>query len=161
MSDLGVQAHTPKQLFCVSLYFIIFHFLYRNLSASNLAALSDTNLSITKALPTRSYDKPNSQGAAAKQYFEILVKRYFHQLTEGCGNEQCANKFCFSCKGNQFHGSNLTKHVKMGAIQEKSSQVKLYNSMRKLQFMRSLNKDITTLQFNNNNYPTDDESCEA
>ncbi|XP_072018753.1 probable E3 ubiquitin-protein ligase HECTD2 [Amphiura filiformis] len=72
--------------------------LKRNLSASNLAALSDSNLSITKALPSRSYDTPNSRGAAAKQYFDILVKRYFHQLTEGCGNEKCANKFCFSCK---------------------------------------------------------------
>ncbi|XP_022089847.1 ubiquitin-protein ligase E3A-like [Acanthaster planci] len=70
----------------------------RNLSASNLAALSDSNLSIKKALPQRSYDAPNSSGSAAKRLFVQLVKRYYYQLTEGCGNEDCLNRFCRSCK---------------------------------------------------------------
>ncbi|KAG7467067.1 hypothetical protein MATL_G00149400 [Megalops atlanticus] len=35
--------------------------------------------------------------AAAKH----LIERYYHQLTEGCGNEACTNEFCASCPG--FH----------------------------------------------------------
>ncbi|XP_038048029.1 ubiquitin-protein ligase E3A-like [Patiria miniata] len=70
----------------------------RNLSASNLAALSDSNLSIKKALPLRSYDAPNTSGSAAKRHFVQLVKQYYYQLTEGCGNEECQNRFCRSCK---------------------------------------------------------------
>ena len=31
--------------------------------------------------------------AAAKH----LIERYYHQLTEGCGNESCTNDFCASC----------------------------------------------------------------
>lgn len=31
--------------------------------------------------------------AAAKH----LIERYYHQLTEGCGNGACANEFCASC----------------------------------------------------------------
>ncbi|XP_025245643.1 ubiquitin-protein ligase E3A isoform X11 [Theropithecus gelada] len=31
--------------------------------------------------------------AAAKH----LIERYYHQLTEGCGNEACTNEFCASC----------------------------------------------------------------
>ncbi|XP_023395454.1 ubiquitin-protein ligase E3A isoform X2 [Loxodonta africana] len=31
--------------------------------------------------------------AAAKH----LIERYYHQLTEGCGNEVCTNEFCASC----------------------------------------------------------------
>ncbi|XP_077977108.1 ubiquitin-protein ligase E3A-like isoform X2 [Glandiceps talaboti] len=69
--------------------------LKKTLSASNLAALSDSNLSIQEALPLRSYDTPNTTGALAKTYFEQLVKRYFYQLTQGCGNDKCNNKFCF------------------------------------------------------------------
>lgn len=26
-----------------------------------------------------------------------LIKRYFRQLTEGCGNSNCTNEFCASC----------------------------------------------------------------
>ncbi|XP_035265268.1 ubiquitin-protein ligase E3A isoform X1 [Anguilla anguilla] len=33
--------------------------------------------------------------AAAKH----LIERYYHQLTEGCGNEACTNDFCASCPG--------------------------------------------------------------
>lgn len=31
--------------------------------------------------------------AAAKH----LIERYYHQLTEGCGNEACTNECCASC----------------------------------------------------------------
>ncbi|XP_072178584.1 probable E3 ubiquitin-protein ligase HERC4 [Diadema setosum] len=73
--------------------------LKRNLSASNLAALSDSNLSVQEAEPARSYDTPNTAGALAKSYLEQLVKRYYYQITEGCGNVECQNKFCRSSKG--------------------------------------------------------------
>ena len=68
----------------------------RTLSASNLAALSDSNLSVQVALPLRSYEDPGSQSNLAKKGFEIRVKRYFDQLTVGCGSTKCINKFCAS-----------------------------------------------------------------
>lgn len=71
----------------------------KTLSASNLAAISDSNLSLKEAMPLRSYDQPNSSFADAKSHFEELVKCYFRQLTKGCGNESCQNKFCVSSKG--------------------------------------------------------------
>lgn len=71
----------------------------KTLSASNLAAISDTNLSLKEAMPPRSYDQPNSSYAEVKSHFEDLVKCYFHQLTKGCGNQNCQNKFCYSSKG--------------------------------------------------------------
>ena len=71
----------------------------KTLSASNLAAISDSNLSLKEAMPPRSYDQPNSSFAEIKSHFEDLVKCYFQQLTKGCGNTTCQNKFCFSSKG--------------------------------------------------------------
>lgn len=71
----------------------------KTLSASNLAAISDSNLSLKEAMPPRSYDQPNSSFAEVKSHFEDLVKCYFQQLTKGCGNRNCQNKFCFSSKG--------------------------------------------------------------
>ena len=71
----------------------------KTLSASNLAAISDSNLSLKEAMPPRSYDQPNSSFAEVKSHFEDLVKCYFQQLTKGCGNQNCQNKFCFSSKG--------------------------------------------------------------
>ena len=68
----------------------------RTLSASNLAALSDSNLSIQVALPQRSYEYTGSESNLAKQSFEVVVKRYYEQLTVGCGNTNCWNKFCAS-----------------------------------------------------------------
>ena len=68
----------------------------RTLSASNLAALSDSNLSIQVALPQRSYEYSGSESNLAKQTFEVVVKRYYEQLTVGCGNANCWNKFCAS-----------------------------------------------------------------
>ena len=70
----------------------------KTLSASNLAAISDSNLSLKEAMPPRSYDQPNSSFSESKSHFEDLVKCYYHQLTKGCGNEECKNKFCFSSK---------------------------------------------------------------
>lgn len=71
----------------------------KTLSASNLAAISDSNLSLKEAMPPRRYDQPNSSYAEVKSHFEDLVKCYFHQLTKGCGNHNCQNKFCYSSKG--------------------------------------------------------------
>ncbi|KAI8508362.1 hypothetical protein Bbelb_134610 [Branchiostoma belcheri] len=71
----------------------------KTLSSSNLAAVSDSNLSVQEAAPLRSYETPHTAEAATKLYFEQLVKRYFYQLTEGCGNKKCRNKFCHSCPG--------------------------------------------------------------
>ena len=71
----------------------------KTLSASNLAAISDSNLSLKEAIPPRSYDQPNSSFAEVKSHFEDMVKCYFQQLTKGCGNQTCQNKFCFSSKG--------------------------------------------------------------
>lgn len=71
----------------------------KTLSASNLAAISDSNLSLKEAMPPRSYDHPNSSFAEVKSHFEDLVKCYFQQLTKGCGNVNCKNKFCFTSKG--------------------------------------------------------------
>lgn len=70
----------------------------KTLSASNLAAVSDSNLSLKEAMPMRSYDQPNSSYSEMKSHFEDLVKCYYNQLTKGCGNSNCKNKFCFSCK---------------------------------------------------------------
>lgn len=75
----------------------------KTLSASNLAAVSDSNLSIKEAVPPRSYDKPNTTFSTRKMEFRGIVQRYYHQLTNGCGNETCRNKFCFSSKdGRKF-----------------------------------------------------------
>lgn len=71
----------------------------KTLSASNLAAISDSNLSLKEAMPPRSYDQPNSSFSEIKSHFEDLVKCYYLQLTKGCGNTNCQNKFCFSSKG--------------------------------------------------------------
>lgn len=70
----------------------------KTLSASNLAAISDSNLSLKEALPLRSYDQPNTSLSEIKSHFEDLVKCYYYQLTKGCGNEDCKNMFCFSSK---------------------------------------------------------------
>ncbi|XP_028396088.1 ubiquitin-protein ligase E3A-like [Dendronephthya gigantea] len=72
----------------------------RTLSASNLAALSDSNLSIQVALPLRSYEHTGSESNLAKKSFEMVVKRYYDQLTVGCGNKECLNKFCASNTSN-------------------------------------------------------------
>lgn len=68
----------------------------KTLSASNLAAVSDSNLSIKEAVLPRSYEQTNSANFFVKRHFEFIVKRYFHQLTEGCGYDDCTNKFCCS-----------------------------------------------------------------
>ncbi|PIK48323.1 putative E3 ubiquitin-protein ligase HECTD2 [Apostichopus japonicus] len=57
------------------------HDLKRNLSASNLAAFSDTNLSIMKAAPVRSYDTPESGSAIAKRRFSNCLSKY------GCNSQ--------------------------------------------------------------------------
>ena len=70
--------------------------LTRSLSASNLLALSDPNLSVREAKPQRSYDSPATKFAKDKAEFTAYCQIYFHQLTEGCGDELCKNMFCNS-----------------------------------------------------------------
>ena len=55
----------------------------KTLSASNLAAVSDSNLSIKEAVPPRSYDKPNTTFSTRKKEFGSIVQRYYYQLTNG------------------------------------------------------------------------------
>ena len=69
-----------------------------SLSASNLLAVSDPNLSIKKAAPQKSYDKPHTAYAKEKASFTAWTQKYFHQLTIGCGKENCQNCFCKSSK---------------------------------------------------------------
>lgn len=83
----------------------------RNLSASNLAALSDSNLCIQVALPHRSYEHAGSQSNLAKQSFEVVVKRYYEQLTVGCGNTPCWNMFCASNDSNTKLNLRLASFV--------------------------------------------------
>ena len=52
-----------------------------------------SNLSLRTALPRRSYDVPRSADSRAKIVFVQTVRRYFYQLTEGCGNEDCDNRW--------------------------------------------------------------------
>ncbi|XP_025925227.1 ubiquitin-protein ligase E3A isoform X3 [Apteryx mantelli] len=42
---------------------------------------------------SESIETSRMKRAAAKH----LIERYYHQLTEGCGNEACTNEFCASC----------------------------------------------------------------
>lgn len=79
----------------------------KTLSASNLAAISDSNLSLKEAMLPRSYDQPNSSFSEIKSHFEDLVKCYYQQLTKGCGNAKCQNKFCFSSKGGVRFSSDV------------------------------------------------------
>nr|XP_008536670.1 PREDICTED: ubiquitin-protein ligase E3A isoform X3 [Equus przewalskii] len=49
----------------------------------------------------RSPGKPQSDDIEASRMKRAaakhLIERYYHQLTEGCGNEACTNEFCASC----------------------------------------------------------------
>ena len=69
---------------------------HRSLSASNLYALNNPNLSLTQALSKKAYDKPNTTFAKEKALFTACVQKYFYQLTVGCSNLYCRNKFCKS-----------------------------------------------------------------
>jgi len=74
----------------------------KSMSASNLYALSDPNLSLKKAVTSKAYDKPNTIFAKEKAEFIAWSQKYYHQLTVGCG-KQCTNRFCkSSSKKNNF-----------------------------------------------------------
>ncbi|KAF7253197.1 Ubiquitin-protein ligase E3A [Varanus komodoensis] len=49
----------------------------------------------------RSPGEPHSENIEASRMKRAaakhLIERYYHQLTEGCGNEACTNEFCASC----------------------------------------------------------------
>lgn len=101
----------------------------KTLSASNLAAISDSNLSLKEAMPLRSYDQPNSSFSETKSHFEDLVKCYYHQLTKGCGDEDCKNKFCFSNKD----GVRFTSDVAGVMSIELATRSKQYVCIQKCQ----------------------------
>ena len=101
----------------------------KTLSASNLAAISDSNLSLKEAMPLRSYDQPNSSFSEIKSHFEDLVKCYYHQLTKGCGDEDCKNKFCFSNKD----GVRFTSDVAGVMSIELATRSKQYVCIKKSQ----------------------------
>lgn len=89
----------------------------KSLSASNLLALSDSNLSIQEAKPKRFYDLPANNWAKQKSEYVAHAHMYFHQLTEGCGKEECRNLFCKSCQSNVMerflHESNIAAVLSM------------------------------------------------
>ncbi|EDV24576.1 uncharacterized protein TRIADDRAFT_56514 [Trichoplax adhaerens] len=89
--------------------------LSRPLSASNLAALSDSNLSVQAALLPRSYNKPNTNTSQAKiifqQSFVSLVSCYYGQLTIGCEKSNCRNKFCRSNEDFKLLSSDMAAIV--------------------------------------------------
>ena len=99
----------------------------KTLSASNLAAVSDSNLSIKEAVPPRSYDKPNTTFSTRKMEFRNLVQRYYHQLTNGCGSKTCRNKFCFSSKdGTKFSKKGLIGAFKIRATNQQTQTKTLF-----------------------------------
>eukprot|EP00112_Aurelia_sp_Birch-Aquarium-sp1_P014182 Seg3045.3 transcript_id=Seg3045.3/GoldUCD/mRNA.D3Y31 product="putative E3 ubiquitin-protein ligase HERC4" protein_id=Seg3045.3/GoldUCD/D3Y31 len=72
----------------------------KSLSASNILALSDPNLSLQEAKPKKFYDSPSNSSAKQKTEYTAFAQMYFYQLTEGCSAETCKNKFCKSCSSN-------------------------------------------------------------
>ena len=68
----------------------------RSLSASNLYALHNPDLSIKAAISKKAYDKPHTSFSKEKAIFTAWTQKYYHQLTVGCGNGNCCNLFCKS-----------------------------------------------------------------
>lgn len=62
------------------------------------AALSDPSLNgVLKSIPSRkAYN--SSETSQARLRFENYVRRYYYQLTVGCGDKNCNNKLCASSK---------------------------------------------------------------
>ena len=68
----------------------------RSLSASNMHALADPDLSIKAAVSKKAYDKPHTSFSREKAIFTAWTQKYYHQLTIGCGDSNCTNIFCKS-----------------------------------------------------------------
>ncbi|TPX34534.1 hypothetical protein SmJEL517_g02894 [Synchytrium microbalum] len=68
--------------------------------SSFLAALQNPDFAndLKDAMPRRPYDAPGSPSATAKTKFQKLVKRYYYQLTIGCGDPTCPHRLCASCR---------------------------------------------------------------
>ncbi|XP_075950382.1 ubiquitin-protein ligase E3A-like [Anarhichas minor] len=53
--------------------------------------------------PYRDYEEPEIENPEASRMKRAaakhLIERYYHQLTEGCGNESCSNSWCASSAG--------------------------------------------------------------
>eukprot|EP00111_Clytia_hemisphaerica_P009852 TCONS_00028878-protein len=69
---------------------------HRSLSASNIYALHDPDLSIKAAISKKAYDRPHTSFSKEKAKFTAWTQKYYHQLTVGCGNRSCKNIFCKS-----------------------------------------------------------------
>ncbi|KAK9764813.1 hypothetical protein K7432_007391 [Basidiobolus ranarum] len=67
-------------------------------SSSFKQALSDPQLNqkLKKSVP-KQWERDHSKDSHRIQY-QKLVKRYYYQLTVGCGNSECLNRFCSSCQ---------------------------------------------------------------
>ncbi len=83
----------------------------KSLSASNILALSDPNLSLQEAKPKRFYDSPSNESAKEKTEFTAYSQIYFYQLTVGCKKADCKNKFCNSNRNNVLVRFNNSQHM--------------------------------------------------
>ncbi|XP_068124272.1 ubiquitin-protein ligase E3A isoform X2 [Hyperolius riggenbachi] len=67
------------------------------MSCAHLNPLSCTSDYLLRTSPedlnSENLENSRMKRAAAKH----LIERYYHQLTEGCGNDSCTNEFCASC----------------------------------------------------------------
>uniref|UniRef100_A0A3B5KHT6 Ubiquitin-protein ligase E3A n=1 Tax=Takifugu rubripes TaxID=31033 RepID=A0A3B5KHT6_TAKRU len=56
-----------------------------------------------EGIPYRDYEEPEIENPEASRMKRAaakhLIERYYHQLTEGCGNELCSNSWCASSVG--------------------------------------------------------------
>ncbi|TPX48859.1 hypothetical protein SeMB42_g00833 [Synchytrium endobioticum] len=90
----GTTAPTPKFL--------------RSHTASSSSIFDAFDPKVLKdATPKRSYDEPGSPSASAKAQFQKLVRRYYYQLTIGCGHAACPHRLCASCR----YGVRLTSEA--------------------------------------------------
>ncbi|KAI9029555.1 hypothetical protein CLU79DRAFT_734604 [Phycomyces nitens] len=77
----------------------------------------------TKTRPTAPVDpRPKSQKIKrlkeAKQEYEARIEQYFRQLTQGCGQLTCKNRFCFSSRGsilNLHHQAALMMAIQLAS----------------------------------------------
>ncbi|ORX97741.1 HECT-domain-containing protein [Basidiobolus meristosporus CBS 931.73] len=74
-------------------------------SASFKQALCDPQLNqkLKKAVP-KQWERDHSKDGHRAQY-QKLVKRYYYQLTVGCDDSNCRNRFCSSCQASPHMSS--------------------------------------------------------
>ncbi|XP_030227892.1 ubiquitin-protein ligase E3A isoform X1 [Gadus morhua] len=64
-------------------------------STASQGTTPDTLVIIVSSKTTSGVSYPRSMKKATAKH---LIERYFRQLTDGCGNEDCTNEFCASCQ---------------------------------------------------------------